>query len=851
MRQFLSWLRVAVADLRGDLSRFGVLVGTLALGTATIAAVGSVGAVLQTTIVRDAAMLLGGDIEMHRPDRRATPAELDYLRTFGPLAETVDTNARARAEADSVFLDMLGVDGNYPLFGTVESPQLAEGEKPIDLLDFRDGAYGAIVDPVILDRLSISFGDRFHVGPVDYQVRGLLTSLPDGAGRGFHLGLTAVVSLDAVAASPQLRAPMPGLLTQHRYKIDLIEGTYEEAAPVLSAHFAGDPEWKVRTPYDAAGTLARFYDRFLGFLLIVGLSALLVGGVGISNAVSAYIAERQRSIAVFRSLGATGTRILVHVFTQVSIMSLIGIGIGLVIGAVSTLMALPVIGPILGVELPATVDALSLLVAAGFGALAAFAFSYLPLVGARKLRPAILFRTVGTNVEPLPTRDYLTPGVVVPLVIAGLGIFALAVWTTDNLALVGWYAAGVAAAFVILRGAAALLRLALGHLPVAASTTIRGAIRSICRPGSPAPVVILSLGLGLAMLLVIVALNNNLHSQLLGEIQQDAPSFVTADLFEDEVPDVRDFLETTGRLAEFRASPMVRAAVTKVNGVPSDQIDAGDEDVAYMLAGEIPVTWAVDVPEESEVVDGQWWPADYAGDPLVSLRVTARDALGLKVGETIELTLFGEKIEARIANFRDYQFRTGLNFLVTLSPGVLDRFPERWLATIKTTPGDEKTVERALVQEFPELTFVPVAAILDEAADVLNQLGTAVNIVGALAVINGVLVLAGTMAAGRMQREADAIVNKVLGSTRRAIVTTFAVEYALLGAFAALLATGIGVAGAWAITNRLLPHIGFTIDPVLVPAVLIGAVALTIATGAATTWRALSSKPAQYLRATE
>lgn len=851
MRQYLSWLRVAVADLRGDLSRFGVLVGTLALGTATIAAVGSVGAVLQSTIVRDAAMLLGGEIEMHRPDRRATAPEMDYLRSLGVVAETVDTNARARAEADSVFLDLLGVDDAYPLFGEVESPQLAPGEKPIALLDLRDGAFGAIVDPVILDRLSIGFGDRFHVGPVEYEVRGLLGSLPDGAGRGFHLGLTAVVGLAAVEASPQLRSPMPGLLTQHRYKIDLDEGTYEEAAPVLGAHFAGDPQWKVRTPYDAAGTLARFYDRFLGFLLIVGLSALLVGGVGISNAVSAYIAERQRSIAVFRSLGSTGARILVHVFTQVAVMSLIGIAIGLVIGAVSTLMALPVIGPILGVELPSTVDALSLLVAAGFGALAAFAFSYLPLVGARKLRPAILFRTVGTSVETLPASAYLTPGVLVPLAIAGLGIFALAVWTTENLALVGWYAAGVAAAFALLRGAAALLRFVLGRLPVAGDTTMRSAIRSICRPGSPAPVVVLSLGLGLAMLLVIVALNNNLHAQLVGEIQQDAPSFVTADLFEDEVPEVRAFVEGTGMLADFRASPMHRAEVTKVRGIPADEFNVADEDIVYMLGGEIPITWAAEVPEESKVVAGEWWPADYAGEPLASLRVTARDALDLEVGDTIELVLFGETVEARIANFRDYQFRTGLNFLVTLSPGALDRFPERWLATIKTTPGDEKTVERALVQEFPWLTFVPVSAILDEAADVLSQLGTAVNIVGALAVINGVLVLAGTMAAGRMQREADAIVNKVLGSTRRRIVTAFALEYALLGAFAALLATGIGVAGAWAITNRLLPHIGFTVDPVLVPVVLAGAVTLTIATGAATTWRALSSKPAQYLRATE
>ncbi|MEX0860398.1 MAG: FtsX-like permease family protein [Cucumibacter sp.] len=847
MSRLLSWMRVALVDLRGDLRRFGVLLGCLALGTGTIAAVGSVGAALHATIIRDASTLLGGDIEVARSDRRANEEELAYLMSLGTLAETVDTNARGRAGENSIFLDILGVNGNYPLFGRVRSPQLAAGERPIALLGEVDGVHGAIIDPVLLDRLGIEFGGHFTIGETRFEVRGLLTSVPDGAVRGFHLGLTTIIALDAVDIGPDARLPLPGLLTEHRYKIRLFEGTYQDAAPVVQAHLAGDTGWTLRTPYDAAGTLSRFYDRFVRFLLIVGLSSLLVGGVGISNAVSAYIAERQRSIATLRSLGATGPRILVHIFTQVGIMSLVGIAIGLALGAVSTLAALPILGPILGVDLPPSVDAPSLLVATGFGVLAAFAFSYLPLVSARKLRPAILFRSVGASIEALPAREYLTPGVLIPLAVAGLGMFALAVITTQDLNLVLWYAAGVTATFVLLRAAAALLQRGLRALPALPNPVLRNAFRGICRPGSPAPAVVLSLGLGLAMLLVIVILDNNLHSQLVGEVQQDAPTFVTTDLFEDEIPELKAFLDATGMLTTFRSSPMMRAAITQVRGIPSDQFINIDEELVFMLDGEIPVTWATDLPEQTSVVEGQWWPSDYDGPPLVSLRTRARDGLGLKIGDTLELTVLGEKIEARIASFRDYQFRNGLNFLVTFSPHALDAFPESWLATIKITEGDEQTVERALAREFPELTFIPVGEGLNQAADLLNQLGVAVNIVGGLAVVNGVLVLAGTMAAGRKQREADAIVSKVLGATRAEVVTVFAVEYALLGAFAALIATFVGIAGAWSITLRLL-DVGFGIDPVLVLAVLIGAVALTIATGAITTWSALSTRPAQYLR---
>ena len=232
----------------------------------------------------------------------------------------------------------------------------------------------------------------------------------------------------------------------------------------------------------------------------------------------------------------------------------------------------------------------------------------------------------------------------------------------------------------------------------------------------------------------------------------------------------------------------------------------------------------------------------------MSLRDKTQADLGLQPGDTMELTLFGESIEVTVSNFREFQFQSGLNFLVTASPGPFDDFPGTNLATIKTAVGEEKNIERALARRYPDITFIPVGDALNQAASILSQLSTAVNIVGGLAVANGLLVLAGTMAAGRKQREADAVVNKVLGSTRRDVVGVFALEYALLGAFSALLATGVGIAGALGIMRTAQMDLGFTVDPLLVIGVMVGAIVLTIATGALTTWSALSTKPAQYLR---
>jgi putative ABC transport system permease protein len=267
-----------------------------------------------------------------------------------------------------------------------------------------------------------------------------------------------------------------------------------------------------------------------------------------------------------------------------------------------------------------------------------------------------------------------------------------------------------------------------------------------------------------------------------------------------------------------------------------------------MLTGEILMTWQADLPKDSTIVAGSWWPADYNGPPLVSVRAKDANDLGIKVGDTLELTLFGESFDAKVANLRDFEFQSGLNFLVTASPGTFDAYPGTNLATIKAAKGKEKDVERALAKKYPDITFLPVGEALDQAADILGQLSTAVNIVGALAVVNGLLVLAGTMAAGRKQREADAVVNKVLGATRRDVVGVFAVEYALLGGFAALLATCVGIAGAYAIIKGAKMDVGFAVSPTLIVLVLLGSIVLTIVTGAATTWSALSTKPAQYLR---
>jgi len=847
MNRLISWIRAGLRDLRGDLRRFGVLIACLALGTSVIAAVGSVGSGLKGAVDRDAVTLMGGDLELSRPDRDATEAELDYFKSLGQVTHIVDTNAHATANDENAFVDLLAVSDSYPLRGQVVSPQLKPGEKPAVLLGERDGHFGAIVDPVLFDKLGIALGGSFSVGKTSFEVRGILGSLPDGAVRGFSLGVTVVISTEALATMSDLRPPLPGLLTQHHYKLVLSDGLgFEEAAAEVAAKL-DDPEWKIRSPRDAAGRLVRYYDLFSSFLLIVGLSSLLVGGVGVSNGVSAYVTERQESIAILRSLGATGLRIVVHFLTQIAVLTAVGVGLGVVAGALASYLLLPIVGQALGVGLPPSIEPVPLLIAAGFGFLSGFAFSYLPLMGARAVSPALLFRSLGATMPRLRWRTLLTSRSLIPLVLAAIGIFVLAVVTTGDLVLVSYYALGVVVSFLLLRLTGLGLQWVLRKMPAFGNVDVRHALRNIYRPGSAAPVVIVSVGLGLAVLLIIALLESNLYNQLLGAVSRDAPTFVATDLFDDEAAVLEDMAKDSPDFVNVSVNPMLRGAIVGINGKPPPSPADLPEESAFLLSGEVPFTWLADLPAHSTVVGGKWWPADYSGPPLVSLRSTMRDELGLKIGDTLQIRLFGQIIDARIANFRDYQWQNGINFMVTFSPGMIEDFPATLLAGIKAAPGKEKTVERALARAFPDVSFIPIGDTLNKVADVLGQLGTAVTIVGGLAVINGLLVLAGTMAAGRKRREADAVIQKVLGATRIGVLKAFVLEYGLLGAFAAIIASIVGNAAAWAITQTTL-EVDFVPDPALIAGVILGAIAMTVAAGAATTWRALSTRPAQFLR---
>lgn len=839
-----GWFRVALKDLRGDLRRFTILLACLALGVGTITIVGSVGAALQSALLSDARTLLGGDLEAGLSYRAATPEERTLFTHLGKLNEVIEVMGRADAGEQNSFISIRAVDGNYPLLGTVKVDG-ATAPLP-DLLAERDGSYGLVADALMLERLGLKLGDKVTISNASFVLTGTIGEVPDKITSGLQFGLPVLMSVDALNATGILA---PGVLAAYRYKLLLDPPDFAAASAAIQNAFpkAG---WKVSSPRDATADLSRFFDMFARFLTIVGLSSLLVGGLGVSNAISAYVTERQRSIATMKALGATGPRIMVHFLTQVMLLTLAGIVLGLLLGVGLSMVILPILGGLLGLSLPPVVDIATLWTAAGFGALTGFAFGYLPLRRAEKLKPALLFRSAGSAVEGgLDWRDMLQPGLWLPLGLAAAAIYGLAALTTGRPLLVLWYAVGILAAFLVLRGAAWLLQRTLKLIPPLPDAALRNAIKSIWRPGAPAPVVILSLGLGLALLLLIALIDGNLRHQLNSELIPNAPSFVFMDLFDDEVASLKDFSVGDKQVETFASLPMVTGAIVSINGTPIAELNrTPPPEFAFVLEGEIPLTASDGLPEQSTITEGSWWPPSFIGPPEVSVFQRLKEPLGLKLGDILTFRISGEDVPVKIGSFRDYAWRSGgVNFGFVLSPNALQDFPLTYLGLLKAVPGHEHEVQQRLVAAFPDLLFLPVGDALATFATILSNVTTAVEVIGGLAVVSGVLVLAGAMAAGRKQRESDAVVMKVLGATRGDVIRAYLVEYGLLGLLSAILAALLGLAGTWAFVEFVL-EINFWADPLLILWVALGTIALAIIVGMATTWSALSARPARFLR---
>ena len=837
-------LRLALREMRGGLSGFYIFLACIALGTAAIAGVNSVSRSITAAITEEGQTILGADIRFELQNRPATEEESAFLDGQGTMTETVGLRSMVRLPdgSDQTLVEAKAVDALYPLYGEFQTtPQLGFEA----LYGDEEGRFGVAVAPLLLERLEVAPGDTVLLGNAQFEIRAIIDSEPDALSDGFGFAPRLIMSEAGLDAAGLIQV---GSLVEYAYKIRLQPGVPESAVRQLRANAdeafpsAG---WSVRSRSNAAPALSANIVRFSQFLTLVGLTALIVGGVGVANAVRAYLDSKRGVIATFKCLGASGGFVFCVYLVQILIIATIGIAAGLVLGALMPILASAALAGILPVSSDTAVYPGALLLAAVFGYLTALAFALLPLGRSRDVPATALFREQGFDAHGLPRKRYLLAAAV--LVAA---LMALAIGTSYDRFIAGVFLGAIAFAFVVLRLVSGSIEALARRAPNVKSTALRLAIGNIHRPGALTPSVVLSLGLGLALLVTLALIDGNLRREISGSLPERAPNFFFVDIQSTEVDAFSELVQEVVPGGKIVQVPMLRGRITEFNGVDVREIDV-PADGAWVLRGDRGVTYAKNMPESSSLTEGEWWAPDHAGEPLVSFSAEEGGALGLKLGDLITVNVLGRNVTARIANFRDVEWESlSINFVMVFSPNTFAGAPHAWLATLtdpESGPMDEGEVLRAVTNAFPTVTSVRVKDALDVVNRIVGQLATAIRAAAAVALVASVLVLAGALAAGNRARAHDAVVLKTLGATRRTLIRAFSYEYMILGLATAVFALFAGGVAAWFVVSRIMTLPSQFLPDVAVLTV-IAALIVTVGIGLAGTWRVLGQKAAPILR---
>ena len=833
-------VRFAGRELRAGVRGFRIFLACLALGVAAIAAAGSTAEAFREGLAGKAREILGGDVAVSVQLRTFTPQERAVFERLGRVSLAVGGRAMAQsAGGERRLVEFRGVAGDYPLAGTVNvrgQPSLAAALAP------RGEAWGAAVEQSLLERLHIKLGDRFLAGNVPIVASAVLLDEPDRLSRGFALGPRVLTRMGALAQGGFLTAGLPFAETA---RIALKPGIAPKAAIETIKRELPGRSFRMRDRNDAAPGISRIIDQLEYFLGFIGLASLVAGGLGVFGAVSAYLEARKPAIATLKALGAEGALIRDTYLVQIAVLAALGVGIGLVLGAVAPL----VLGALVRSQLPVpalfAVYPWPLARAAAFGLLSAAAFSLAPLARARATPPASLFRSDLAGAMPFGLE-------IAGALIAAAGLAALAVATAPTPLAAGIMIGGVALAFALLWllgwGAAKLA----GKARVAARGPVRIGFANLAGPHSAARTASPAIGLGVGLLACVVLIQSSLLSEVAEVAPQTAPALVFTDIpgaraaeFQAEV--ARAFGAPLTHDNWLRA-PFITGRITKVRGkaidpkaLPQSQRWAFDNDVSMSAIGP--------EPPNSAIKAGRWWPAGYAGPPLLALDEDVARAADIKVGDAVTVQVFGFEIATRVAALRKVDFGSfGASFPLVVTPSAFPGATLPEVAIAKASRAQEAQVIRALAGPFPQVNVISVREQLEAATDLFDRVALAVRGAAAVAALAGLLVLAGAIAARARERTKEAATLKVLGASRAQILAAYVLEYGAVGVIAGAAGVVLGYAAAWPVVVRVF-HAHWSVDWAGVAALLGGAATLAAIGGLGAAFQALSQRPAPALRA--
>jgi putative ABC transport system permease protein len=846
---------LAWREARSSRGRGAFLVVAVAVGVAALVAINSFTDAVRTSVNNQARALLGADLVLssYQPFSEQTEARLEELRRAAGLppaseARTVSFGAMARVPGggETRLVQVQAVDPGYPFYGTIETAPAGEWARLAE-------TGGAVADPSLLIALGIEVGQDFALGNAVFTLRATVENMPGDVGVRSALGPRVFISRRRVAETGLLGF---GSRAGHRAYLKIPPtADAQKLAERFRAGFARE-RVNLRTVEDDQRRLSDALGRLGRYLALVGLVALLLGGLGVASAVHVFVKRRMESVAVLRCLGAPASTILAVYVVQAAAAGLVGSLLGALVG-VGIQLGLPrVVGDLLPVDVAWSPSWPAILGGVGVGVWVALVFSLLPLLAVRRVSPLVVLRRDYEG----PEKGRRDPARLVALAALAASVVALAVLQAGRLRDGLGFAAGVGAAVGALALASVLLVRGLRRFfPRTLPYLYRQGLANLYRPANQTLMVVLALGFGAFLLSTLLLVQHNLLRDLRVDQDEARPNVVFFDVQPDQLADVEALVRERAPLVGAPV-PIVPMRLQSVKGRPvADALAADDErarSARWALRREYRSSYR-DSPTASErVVAGAWWrPGEWKGRadgaPVpISVEAGLAREIGVRVGDSIVWDVQGVLVPSRVACLREVNWaRFEPNFFVLFPEGPLDAAPQTDVLLSRVDdPARRALLQQAVVQAHPNVSTLDLTQVQAAIESILDRVVLAVRFMALFSLAAGAVVLIGAVAASRHQRVREGALLRTLGATRPQLVRILFAEYAVLGALAALAALLLSTLAGFALVRFVFDG-RFGVPAPAMLALALGVMVLTVAVGLAGSTEAWRRPPLEVLRA--
>jgi putative ABC transport system permease protein len=836
-------LRMAWRETRSTYKRFLFLIMAIALGVGALTGLKGFSTALNHSISRSARDLIAADIAV-RFGTQPSQKEIGVLETLSgrgaQLSRTTETLSMVASmkASEPVLCEVRAVDPQtYPFYGTVE----IEPPSPLQKVLLDDTA---IVSRDLLVRTGSVPGEEIQIGAGKYRIAAMLKSEPDRLAFGVNLGPRILITpkgLDTsgliqygsrASVSFLFKLPARGLSLDQARKI--IEEGIKRRIQIVD----------YRNPNPS---VSRGLERATGFLSLIGLLALLLGGLGVATTMHAYLRQKLDSIAILKCLGGRSRQIIRIYIVQGIALGTIGSVLGIAIGYFVQLI-FP--GLIKGwIALPANLEMAPGAALQGFcaGAFTTLLFLFPPLLAIRRISPVRVFlremqETQYSTLNQLRQDPF--PLIFSLLLLVGIGLIAS--WVAGSLRWGFTFLAALLGCVLILGIAAKLLLIALRRIPRVSPLALRQGLKNLNRPGNQVISILIALGLGVAFVLTVYFIQTSLISQIVKSAPADFPNIFLLGVTQQDKSALADFLSSRSNTQGHALIPAIPSRLISVDGHTADQLSMTPHDRRH-FQGEFTLTWTESIPPDTRIAGGRWWKPPY-NEPMISVGEEAARQFKISIGSILEFDINGRIIRGKVVNTRDIEFsRPGISNQFIFSPGVLDGLPVSYIGTVRMPASRVADFQSRLFKQFPGITSIDVGQVLVRIQDLLDKVSTVIRFVSIFAIISGVVILASSVISTRHQRMRDAILLKTLGATRAQVAGIQAAEFLIIGSAAGLVGGILAAIAAHFLLGKLL-NTDFDFQWMPLMTAMAGTAVLSIATGWIANRGVLKHKPLEILR---